>query len=185
MTQYLIKGMMYSGSVIMAVSLFRYVRFSRQFRSEGNWDRERAVFLAPAVLLSLLLAGYLAESLSGHPDLLTSGILFGGSVFVFAMVLLICRIAARIRENGRIQARRLAEEEAARAKTSALSGLSQDVHTSLDAIIGYTALANRECVSSGEKTEYLREIEKVGYRLMSLVNDVQELNPEKEDGTEP
>ena len=101
------------------------------------------------------------------------------------ILLLICRIAARIRENGRIQARRLAEEEAARAKTSALSGLSQDVHTSLDAIIGYTALANRECVSSGEKTEYLREIEKVGYRLMSLVNDVQELNPEKEDGTEP
>ena len=160
----------------MALNIYRYALFSQKLRKKGNWDRERRLFRIPVLMLILFLAGYLCVGLFGHPDAVTAGILFGGSVFVFVMLVLIQRAADRIQENERLEARLAAAEEASRAKTFFLSNMSHDIRTPLNAIIGYTGLANRECVSSEEKTGYLRKIESAGYQLLNIVNDVLEMS---------
>ena len=51
----------------------------------------------------LFLCGYLAVGFFGKPDLIISGILFGGSIFVLVMQMLIRRIADRIQENEKLE----------------------------------------------------------------------------------
>ena len=176
MVRFLIYGMVYAGSALMVLNIYRYVLFSRKIRGQGNWDKERQLFRIPIILLILFLAGYLCVGLFGHPDAVIAGILFGGSIFVLVMLILIQRATDRIQENNSLEARLMAAEEASRAKTFFLSNMSHDIRTPLNAIIGYTGLANRECVSSEEKTEYLRKIENAGYQLLDIVNDVLEMS---------
>ena len=138
--------MIYAGSALMAYNIYRYMCFSRDVRKRGNWDREQRLFYLPIWLLIMFFVGYLIVGFFGKPDLVMAGILFGGSVFVFVMLLLIRRIFNRIQENEQLEVRLAAAEEASKAKTFFLSNMSHDIRTPLNAIIGYTALANREGV---------------------------------------
>lgn len=81
--------MIYAGSALMAYNIYRYVCFSRDVRKHGNWDRELKLFNLPIMLLILFFIGYLIVGIFGRPDLVMAGILFGGSIFVFVMLLLI------------------------------------------------------------------------------------------------
>lgn len=151
MKHVLIYLMLYLGSALMAYNILQYVRFSRRVREQGNWERERRLFHLPILLLVLFLLGYLIVALFGTPDLVTAGILFGGSVFVLAVLLLLQRTADRIQENERLEAKVTAAEEASRAKTVFLSNMSHDIRTPLNAIIGYTTLAKGQDVSPEQK----------------------------------
>ena len=174
--QFLIYAMIYMGSALMAVNIFRYVRFARHIQAQGSWEREQKLFQLPILLLVLFLMGYLAVGLLGKPDLVIAGILFGGSVFVFVMLLLIRRAVDRIQQNERLEAQLLAAEEANKAKTFFLSNMSHDIRTPLNAIIGYTTLARREEATPGQKDEYLGKIDTAGRQLLDLVNDVLEMS---------
>ena len=83
--------MIYAGSVLMAYNIYRYICFSRDVRKRGNWDREQRLFNLPIMLLVMFFIGYLVVGIFGKPDLVMAGILFGGSIFVFVMLLLIRR----------------------------------------------------------------------------------------------
>ena len=168
--------MIYAGSVLMAYNIYRYVCFSRDVRKRGNWDQEQKLFQIPILLLILFFIGYLIVGIFGKPDLVMAGILFGGSVFVFVMLLLIRRTFDRIRENEQLEVRLSAAEEASKAKTFFLSNMSHDIRTPLNAIIGYTSLAKREGVTPEEKSEYVDKIEMAGRQLLEIVNDVLELS---------
>ena len=172
----LIYLMLYLGSALMAYNIYRYVRFSRHVRKYGNWEQERRLFNIPILLLVLFLLGYLSVALFGHPDLVVSSILFGGSIFVFAMLILIQRTVDRIQENERLEAKVAAAEEASRAKTVFLSNMSHDIRTPLNAIIGYTTLAQGDEVSTAQKNGYIVKIEKAGRQLLDIVNDVLEMS---------
>ena len=176
MIKFLIYLMIYSGSGLMAYNIYRYVRFSHDVREHGNWDRERRFFNFPIVLLVLFLLGYLIVGLIGNPDLVVAGILFGGSVFVFAMIVLVRRVFDRIQENEHLEAMLSAAEEANKAKTSFLTNMSHDIRTPLNAIIGYTALAKQENTTPEEQTEYFRKIERASGQLLDIVNDVLEMS---------
>ena len=176
MKQTLIDILIYGGSALIAYCIYRYVRFARQIRAHGNWDRERRVLRLPILLLVLFLAGYLAVGLLGQPDLVIAAILFGGSIFVLLMLLMMQRTAARIQENERLEARLSAAEEASRAKTFFLSNMSHDIRTPLNAIIGYTALARREGTPDETKDEYIAKIDMAGRQLLDIVNDVLEMS---------
>ncbi len=176
MKQGLIYLMMYLGSALMAFNIFRYVRFSKHVRNYGNWEKERRLFRIPIILLVLFLMGYVSVALFGHPDLVIAGILFGGSIFVLAMLLLIQRTVDRIQENERLEAKVAAAEEANRAKTVFLSNMSHDIRTPLNAIIGYTTLAGGEDASPEQKSAYISKIEKAGRQLLDIVNDVLEMS---------
>ncbi len=168
--------MIYAGSALMAYNIYRYICFSRDVRRHGNWDREQRLFNLPILLLILFFIGYLVVGFFGKPDLVMAGILFGGSVFVFVMLLLIRRTFDRIQENEQLEARLSAAEEASKAKTFFLSNMSHDIRTPLNAIIGYTALANRENVSCEEKSEYIGKIETASRQLLNIVNDVLDMS---------
>ncbi len=168
--------MIYAGSALMAYNIYRYMCFSRDVRKHGNWDREQKLFYLPIILLILFFIGYLVVGLFGKPDLVMAGILFGGSVFVFVMLLLIRRTFDRIRENEQLEVRLSAAEEASKAKTFFLSNMSHDIRTPLNAIIGYTTLANREGVPYEDKSEYLDKIETASRQLLEIVNDVLDMS---------
>ena len=176
MQNVLIYLMIYAGSALMAYNIYRYMCFSRDVREHGNWEREQKLFYIPIWLLVMFFAGYLVVGVFGKPDLVIAGILFFGSVFVFVMLLFIRRIFNRIRENEQLEARLAAAEEASKAKTFFLSNMSHDIRTPLNAIIGYTALANREGVAYEEKSEYIDKIDLAGRQLLDIVNDVLDMS---------
>ena len=168
--------MIYAGSVLMAYNIYGYMCFSRDVRKHGNWDRERRLFYLPIWLLIMFFIGYLIVGFFGKPDLVMAGILFGGSIFVFVMLLLIRRTFARIQENEQLAVRLSAAEEASKAKTFFLSNMSHDIRTPLNAIIGYTSLANREGVTYEEKSGYIDKIDIAGRQLLEIVNDVLDMS---------
>ncbi len=176
MKDILIYLMIYAGSALMAYNIYGYMCFSRDVRKHGNWDQEQRLFYIPIWLLILFFIGYLIVGLFGKPDLVIGGILFGGSVFVFVMLLLIRRTFDRIQENEQLEVRLSAAEEASKAKTFFLSNMSHDIRTPLNAIIGYTTLANQEGVTYEEKSGYIDKIEIASRQLLDIVNDVLDMS---------
>ena len=172
----LIYGMIYLGSALMLCNIFQYIRFSKHISERGDWRKEQITLTLPIVLLVLFLCGYLGVGLFGHPDLLVSGILFGGSIFVAVILRLIRRIADHIQENEQLEARLLAAEKASEAKSFFLSNMSHDIRTPLNAILGYIMLAQREGQTKEDEEQYLRKIDVAGHQLLSIVNDVLEMS---------
>ncbi len=168
--------MIYAGSALMAYNIYRYICFSRDVRKRGNWDREQKLLYIPIWLLVMFFIGYLVVGIFGKPDLVMAGILFGGSIFVFVMLVLIRRIFERIQENEQLEVRLSAAEEASKAKTFFLSNMSHDIRTPLNAIIGYTTLANREGVTYEDKSGYIGKIDMAGRQLLEIVNDVLDMS---------
>ena len=168
--------MIYAGSALMAYNIYRYMCFARDVRKHGNWDQEQRLFIIPICLLIMFFIGYLIVGLFGKLDLVIAGILFFGSVFVFVMLLLIRRTFDRIQENEQLEVRLSAAEEASKAKTFFLSNMSHDIRTPLNAIIGYTTLANGEGVTLEEKSGYIDKIGIAGRQLLDIVNDVLDMS---------
>ncbi|MCR4750729.1 MAG: hypothetical protein K5852_00375, partial [Eubacterium sp.] len=171
-----LKLMIYAGSALMAYNIYGYICFSRDVRKHGNWDQEQRLFNLPILLLIMFFIGYLIVGFFGKPDLVMAGILFGGNIFVFVMLLLIRRTFDRIQENEQLEAKQSAAEEASKAKTFFLSNMSHDIRTPLNAIIGYTTLANRAGVTYEEKSGYIDKIETAGRQLLDIVNDVLDMS---------
>ena len=176
MKDIIIHLMIYAGSALMAYNIYRYMCFSRDVRKHGNWDQEQRLFNIPICLLIMFFIGYLIVGLFGKLDLVIAGILFFGSVFVFVMLLLIRRTFDRIQENEQLEVRLSAAEEASKAKTFFLSNMSHDIRTPLNAIIGYTTLANGEGVTLEEKSGYIDKIGIAGRQLLDIVNDVLDMS---------
>ena len=168
--------MIYAGSALMAYNIYRYMCFSRDVRKRGNWDQEQKLFYLPIWLLIMFFIGYLIVGIFGKPDLVMAGILFGGSIFVFVMLLLIRRIFDRIQENEQLEVRLSAAEEASKAKTFFLSNMSHDIRTPLNAIIGFTALANQEGVTNEGKSAYIDKIDMASRQLLDIVNNVLDMS---------
>lgn len=172
----LIYILIFLGSALMAYNIVRYVLFARHIRERGDWKAEQRILTIPIVLLVLFFIGYLVVGIFGKPDLVMAGILFGGSVFVACMLYLISRIADRIQENEHLAAELAAAEDANTAKTFFLSNMSHDIRTPLNAIIGYTALAQKDGVTLSEEKEYIKKIDSAGRQLLAIVNDVLEMS---------
>ncbi len=172
----LIYSMIYLGSALMIYNIVQYVRFSRQIRERGDWEQERNILNFPILLLVLFLCGYLAIAAFGSPDIIVSAILFGGSIFVAVILRTIRRIANRIQENEQLESRLIASEKANEAKSFFLSNMSHDIRTPLNAILGYTMLAQKEGQTLEEELRYLRKIDVAGHQLLSIVNDVLEMS---------
>jgi len=172
----IIYGMIFAGSALMAYNIYRYICFSRDIRKHGNWDQEQRLLHLPIWLLIMFFAGYLFVGFFGKPDIIMAGILFGGSVFVFLMLIFMRRTFNRIQENEQLEMRLSAAEEASKAKTFFMSNMSHDIRTPLNAIIGYTTLANREEVTYDEKSGYIDKIEMASRQLLEIVNDVLDMS---------
>ena len=69
-----------------------------------------------------------------------------------------------------------AEERSNRAKSMFLNSMSHDIRTPLNAIIGCTTLAEAHLEDVGAVEKYLSRIKVAGSHLISLVNDVLDMN---------
>ncbi|MBO4400663.1 MAG: amino acid permease [Selenomonadaceae bacterium] len=67
-------------------------------------------------------------------------------------------------------------EESSRAKTNFLSNMSHDIRTPMNAIIGYTNLAQRKDISPEEVQDFLGKIQNSSQHLLALINDVLEMS---------
>ncbi len=169
------EAMVFLGTALMAWNVYRYIRFSRIVSVRDDWKQEMRILRLPILLLVLFLCGYIAVGLFGNPDVIMSAILFGGSVFVFVMLLLIQRITDRIQQHEHIRAEMESVRRSDEAKTRFLANMSHDLRTPLNAIIGYTTLAKREDMSLAETKAFLGKIETAGQQLLETINDVLEM----------
>ena len=67
-------------------------------------------------------------------------------------------------------------EAAERAKTTFLSNMSHDIRTPMNAIIGFTTLAEANVENPERVQEYLRKIMSSSNHLLSLINDVLDMS---------
>ncbi len=77
--------------------------------------------------------------------------------------------------EGMEEAKQLAEASS-HAKTDFLSQMSHDIRTPMNAIIGFTHLANKADSVEIIKEEYLPKIETASNHLLMIINDVLEMN---------
>ncbi|MAC46708.1 MAG: hypothetical protein CMI12_07640 [Oceanospirillum sp.] len=68
-----------------------------------------------------------------------------------------------------------AAEKASQAKTEFLSRMSHELRTPMNAILGFARLLEDQVSSNPEACEFVLEIDKAGQHLMSLINEVLDL----------
>ncbi len=96
-----IYGMITLGALIMVLNIINYLRFMRSTRDvlSGSRLRDKVLARTGLVLITFFLIGYILVAAFGKPDLLMSMILFGGSVFVFIVNLLMSKLLATAKER--------------------------------------------------------------------------------------
>ncbi len=171
-----IYGMIYLGSALMVYNIIAYIRYARHVRMTGDWAAERRLLNLPLILLVCFLFGYLAVGFLGKPDLIISGILFGGSIYVAMMVYLLRRITDRIKENEHLEGKLMAAEASSRAKTSFLSNMSHEMRTPMNAIIGLARLSQEDKGLSLSTQAHLEQIDASARHMLSIINNVLDMN---------
>ncbi len=177
-----IYGMIYLGSLLMVFNIYGFVQYARIIKRREKLGKEANILHLPILLLVMFLLGYLAVGLFGNPGLIMSGILFGGSVFVFVMYLLLERITQQIIEKERLEAELNASEQSNRLKSSFLASISHEMRTPMNVILSLNALAEKNPGLSKEVQDQLRKVGHSAEHLLDLINtmlDVQQI----ENGT--
>lgn len=167
--------MIFLGSALMVWNIWSYNRFVRMVSQKGNWDKEKIGLQIPLILLIGFLIGYVVVGIFGKPDIVMSGILFFGSVFVFLMVNMITRVTVHIQTTEHLEAKLMAAEESNKAKTSFLSNMSHEIRTPMNAIIGIDTIALREPDLSEKTRSQFLKIDASARHLLSLINDILDM----------
>lgn len=172
----LILALIFIGSALMVINIILYIRFEHYIRHMWGKASQAAGLYVPIALLVLFLIGYLFVGFFGKPDIVMASILFGGSVFVFIVIKVLRGLAESVYSSENLRVELQAAERANQAKTVFLSNMSHDIRTPLNAIIGYSALAEGETVDEDKLREYIDKIGIAGRHLLDLINDVLEMS---------
>ncbi|MBQ7655950.1 MAG: response regulator [Clostridia bacterium] len=175
MLNWVIYAMVYLGAALMVYNVYSYIRYARRLQKKKKWGKERRVLYIPIFLLVMFLFGYLAVGLFGKPDLIVSGILFGGSIFVFIIFYVLEQITNRIQENEQLEAEVIALEKSNQAKTDFLSSMSHEMRTPLNAIIGLDTLVIKHPALPEECRERMKGIDISARHLLELINHILEM----------
>ena len=176
MAQWITRCMVYLGSLLMVYNIICFVRFARFIRNMKTWNQKNCILYIPIALLVSFLLGYLAVGFFGHPDLIMAGILFGGSIFVFVMYILLSGITRQVIEGERLTAKLMAAEESNRAKTSFLASMSHEMRTPMNAIIVLDTIALKDETLNSRTRDRLEKIDGSARHLLGLIDDVLVMN---------
>lgn len=168
--------MVYLGSALMVFNIYGFIRFALRESGGKMFERGNRVLVVPIVLLVMFLLGYLVVGIFGKPDIIVSGILFGGSIFVFVMYRLLGGITKKILETEQLKAKLMATEEASRAKTEFLSGVSHEMRTPMNVIIGLDTMALKDEGVPAETRDRLQKIGSSAKHLLGLINNILDMN---------
>ena len=176
MPDWLVYGMVYAGSALMVYNIFSYIRYELRLIKDSNWKKERQLLHVPILLLVMFLLGYLAVGIFGHPDIIVSGILFGGSIFVFIIFNVLQRITNRIQKNERLEADLRVARESSRVKSTFLSSMSHEMRTPLNAIMGLDALALQNPDLPAETRTQLEKVGDSARHLLDMINNILDMS---------
>ena len=185
MLNWLIYGMVFCGAGLMVYNIYGFIRFAGYVKKQKAFENRNSILHIPIILLVMFLLGYLAVGIFGKPDLIISGILFFGSVFVFIMYLLLNSITQRIMENERLEAELMAAEEAKRAKNDFLASVSHEMRTPMNVILGLDDIALRNPELQPETRSQLEKIGLSAKHLLGLINNILDLNRVEAGDTGP
>ena len=120
------------------------------------------------------------DSMIEHENSICSTLIFGnmirllliliGIFFMFAIYVFLHKKARQL-EQEKLQA-----EEGNKAKSRFLSNMAHDIRTPMNAIIGFTNLAIQSREDKDKVQDYLAKIQFSGEHLLSLINDVLEMD---------
>ena len=99
-----------------------------------------------------------------------------GVVSVGLLILFLIDMFYMLNLNKRLQITARAAESANKAKTDFLSTMSHDIRTPMNAIIGLTAIAERNLGDVESTGESLRKISLAGNHLLTLINDILDIS---------
>ena len=99
-----------------------------------------------------------------------------GFVSVGLLILFAFDLAAMIIFNRKLQAAATEAAAANKAKTDFLSTMSHDIRTPMNAIIGLTAIAEKNLDDPVSVKEYLRKISMASNHLLTLINDILDIS---------
>ncbi len=106
----------------------------------------------------------------------TENWLLFGVVFIGLLILFLCDLFYMRTLNRRLQISAMEAEEANRAKTDFLSTMSHDIRTPMNAIIGLTAITEKNLGDSDLVAENLRKISLASNHLLTLINDILDIS---------
>ncbi|MBR2527639.1 MAG: response regulator [Blautia sp.] len=173
---WLIHGMIYLGSALMVYNIYGFIHFGRQFGNQGSWEKADRILAITVILLVFFLLGYLTIGILGIPDLMTAGILFGGSIFVFIVCKLLEKIARQIQDKEHIQAELIASEASNHAKNTFLASVSHEMRTPMNVIIGLNDICLKDPTLTVETREHLKKVGASARHLLSLINNILVMN---------
>ena len=87
------------GSLLMVYNIFFYFGFIKRIRSAKSIKCNAFLLYFPFTLLVMFLIGYILVGVLVDPSIFTSLILFGGSIYVFVLLIVIYRIVQRLLDN--------------------------------------------------------------------------------------
>ena len=99
-----------------------------------------------------------------------------GVVSVGLLILFLCDLFYMIYLNKRLQITASKAESANKAKTDFLSTMSHDIRTPMNAIIGFTAIAEKNLGDVDSTKESLRKISLASNHLLTLINDILDIS---------
>lgn len=99
------------------------------------------------------------------------GVVSAGLIVLFIIDLLFIR-----HFNKKLRIAAMAAESANKAKTDFLSTMSHDIRTPMNAIIGLTAIAQKNLGDTEATEENLRKIGLAGNHLLTLINDILDIS---------
>ncbi|MBR4157677.1 MAG: response regulator [Oscillospiraceae bacterium] len=105
----IINLMIFAGSALMVYNILRYGLFVRDSQRLEQINRKLGLLVVPLLLLIFFLVGYIVVGLSRIADLMIAGILFGGSVFVFLLLMVMFSIIDRLRSTDKVLSTRYEE----------------------------------------------------------------------------
>ena len=176
MLTWIIYGMVFCGAALMIYNIYGFIRFALFVRGQKSWKRNNLILYVPIILLIFFFLGYVAVGAFGNPDLITAGILFGGSVFVFIIYKLLNSITNQILESERLEAQLTAAEESNRVKTTFLSTMSHEMRTPLNVILGQDRIALMDPEISEDTRDHLQKIGLSAQHLLGLINNILDMN---------
>ena len=106
----------------------------------------------------------------------TENLLLVGVVSAGLLILFLYDLFHVLSLNKRLQNSTREAEAASRAKTDFLSTMSHDIRTPMNAIIGLTAIAEKNLGDEASTRDSLRKISLAGNHLLTLINDILDIS---------
>lgn len=176
MLQWIFYGMVFLGSALMIYNIISFIRFARSVKKNKAWNQNNTILYIPIILLIMFFAGYIAIGIFGKPDLVVGGVLFGGSIFVLIMYILLHNITDRISKQERVEAELMAAEQSSQMKSAFLATISHEMRTPMNVILGLTRkLVANERLPYDTK-EDIRKVHESSEMLHVMINNMLDLS---------